>query len=96
MNHNQKVFQCLALISQFAIHMLVPIFMCSYLGYFIDSKIGTSFLFIIFFFVGAFAGGRNIFLLARKIYDDGDSSPSTLYRTNREKKKKSKKLEKNK
>ncbi len=89
MNQNQKVFQCLTLISQFAIHMLVPIFMCSYLGYFIDSKIGTSFMFIIFFFVGAAAGGRNIFLLAKRIYNDKESFPSTLYES-REKKKKGK------
>lgn len=87
MNQNQKVFQCLTLISQFAIHMLVPIFMCSYLGYFIDSKIGTSFMFIIFFFVGAAAGGRNIFLLAKRIYDAKESFPSTLYESRKKKKK---------
>ena len=78
MKEQQKVFKSLALISQFAIHMLVPIFMCSYLGYLIDDKIGTNFWFILFFFVGALAGGRNIFFLAKKVYDD-DSSPSKLY-----------------
>lgn len=79
MKNQNKVFQCLTLVSQFAIHMLVPIFMCSYLGYYLDCKIGTSFLVIIFFFIGGIAGGRNIFLLAKKIYDDGESSPSKLY-----------------
>lgn len=87
MKDQQKVLKSLTLISQFAIHMLVPIFMCSYLGYFIDCKIGTSFWFIIFFFIGAIAGGRNIFLLARKIYDDGESSPSRLYEESKNKRK---------
>ena len=48
MKDQEKVLKSLTLISQFAIHMLVPIFMCSYLGYFIDSKVGTSFWFILF------------------------------------------------
>ena len=87
MKNKNKVFQCLTLISQFSIHMLVPIFMCAYLGYYIDCKIGTSFLFIIFFFIGAMAGGRNIYLLAKKIYDDGESSPSQLYRQEKKNKK---------
>ena len=87
MKDQEKVLKSLTLISQFAIHMLVPIFMCSYLGYFIDSKVGTSFWFILFFFIGAIAGGRNIFLLAKKIYDDGESSPSSLYKKAKKRKK---------
>ena len=79
MKDNKKIFQSLTLVSQFAIHMLVPIFMCSYLGYLLDRKFGTSFLFILLFFIGALAGGRNIFLLARKIYDEDDKYPSRLY-----------------
>lgn len=62
-NNNLRI---LTYISQFAINMLVPIFLCSALGYFIDSKLGTSFFFIIFFFVGAAAGARNIYILARR------------------------------
>lgn len=62
-NNNLRI---LTYISQFAINMLVPIFLCSALGYFIDSKLGTSFFFIILFFVGAAAGARNIYILARR------------------------------
>lgn len=88
MKDQQKVFKSLTLISQFAIHMLVPIFMCSYVGYLIDGKTGSGFWFILFFFIGAMAGGRNIFLLAKKIYDDGDNSPSRLYKQSKKKRKK--------
>ncbi|MBR5577359.1 MAG: AtpZ/AtpI family protein [Lachnospiraceae bacterium] len=91
MKDQQKVFKSLTLISQFAIHMLVPIFMCSYLGYMADQKRGTSFMFILGFFIGAIAGGRNVFLLAKKIYDDGESSPSKLYEESNKKRKGKKK-----
>ncbi len=60
----------LAYISQFAINMLVPIFLCSALGYFIDNKLGTDVFFIILFFVGAVAGARNIYILAKREYSD--------------------------
>ncbi len=60
----------LSYISQFAINMLVPIFLCSALGYYIDNKIGTDFFFILLFFVGAAAGARNIYILAKREYSD--------------------------
>ena len=88
MNQNQKVFQCLTLISQFAIHMLVPIFMCSYFGYLLDEKLNTSFWFIVLFFVGALAGGRNVYRLARKIAGGNDKMPSKLYGSNKKEKRK--------
>lgn len=87
MKDNKKIFQSMTLVSQFAIHMLVPIFMCSYVGYFLDRKLGTSIIFVILFFVGAVAGGRNVFQLARKIYDEEDKYPSRLY-CNKKKEKK--------
>ena len=59
----------------FGINMLVPIFLCSFLGLFIDQKLQTSCFMVILFFVGALAGFRNVYLLAKKIYDDGGKSP---------------------
>ncbi|MBQ0028757.1 MAG: AtpZ/AtpI family protein [Lachnospiraceae bacterium] len=52
--------------------MLVPIFLCSAIGYFIDLKLGTSFFFIILFFIGAIAGARNIYILARREFANDD------------------------
>ena len=43
------------MIGQFGINMLVPVFICSFLGIFLDQKLGTNFLVIILFFVGAVA-----------------------------------------
>jgi F0F1-type ATP synthase assembly protein I len=70
-----SVYQSLAVITQFGINMLVPIFLCSFVGFFIDRKFGTGFWFVLLFFVGALAGFRNIYILAKKIYEgdkDGD------------------------
>ena len=85
MKDNSVIVRCLSMISQFTIHMLVPICMCSYLGYLLDEKLNTSFLFIIFFFVGALAGGRNIYLLATKISGAKDRMPSKMYGSNAKK-----------
>ncbi len=69
MKYSQSVYRCLALITQFTINMLVPVFLCSFLGLYADKKLGTSFWFVVLFFVGALAGFRNIFILAKKIYE---------------------------
>jgi F0F1-type ATP synthase assembly protein I len=73
--YKRSVYQSLAVITQFGISMIVPIFLCSFAGLYIDRHFGTSFWFVVLFFVGALAGFRNIFILAKKIYEgdkDGD------------------------
>ena len=57
------------MISQFSINMLVPIFICSFVGMFLDWKFGTSFWMVVLFFVGALAGFTNVFRFAKKIYE---------------------------
>ena len=88
MKDNSKVVRSFSMITQFTIHMLVPICMCSYGGYLLDKKLGTSFWFVLLFFVGALAGGRNVYLLAGKISGGKDKMPSKLYGSNRKKKNK--------
>lgn len=70
MKYNRNVYRSLVMITQFGLNMLVPIGLCSFLGIFLDKKLDTSFFVIIFFFIGALAGFRNVFLFARKIYED--------------------------
>lgn len=71
--YNKSVYQSLALITQFGINMLVPVFLCSFAGIWLDKKLGTSFWMILLFFVGALAGFRNIYIMAKRIYDSKDS-----------------------
>lgn len=72
MSSKHNNFRILTYITQFAITMLVPIFMCSLAGYYIDRYFDTQIWFIILFFVGAIAGGRNIYMLAKKTYSAED------------------------
>ena len=85
MKDNNIIVRCLSMISQFTIHMLVPICMCSYLGYWLDERWNTDFMFILLFFVGALAGGRNVYRLAKQISGGDDKMPSKLYGSNKRK-----------
>lgn len=66
MKYQKEVFTNITLIFQFGINMLVPIFVCTFIGIFLDRIFSTSFLVIILFFLGAAAGIRNIFIFARR------------------------------
>lgn len=84
MRYRRNVYQAMAMVTQFGIHMLVPIFLCSFAGLYLDQKLGTSFCMVVLFFIGALAGFRNVFIFARKVYSI-KSEKDTVYE--REKKK---------
>ena len=68
MNYDKGVYRSLTQILQFGINMIVPILLCTFLGIFLDRFFHTSFLVIIMFFIGAAAGGRNVYIFARQIF----------------------------
>ena len=70
MKRDNTVIRSLAMISQFGINMIVPIFICMAIGIAADRLLGTSFISIIMFFLGAAAGFRNIFIMSKEIYGD--------------------------
>lgn len=72
---DNKVVRNLSLISQFSIYMLVPIAGMSAGGYFLDKYFGTSWIIIVCFFVGAIAGGQNVYRLAMKIASEKQPEP---------------------
>ena len=65
MRFNKEILKALSFLTQFAITMLVPIFLCTFLGIFADKYLGTSFCSVIGFFIGALAGFTGIWRLAR-------------------------------
>lgn len=87
MRHKKKmdksVYRSFAMITQFGINMLVPIGMMTWLGVYLDKRFGTSYLMIVLFFVGAVAGGRNVYRMAQKVYgtksskEDGKEKPES-------------------
>jgi F0F1-type ATP synthase assembly protein I len=53
----------LALISQIGLLMAIPIFLCLFIGLWLDEKFGTNGIFlIIFLLLGVFAAFRNLFV----------------------------------
>ncbi len=78
MKFNKNVYRTIALVTQFGINMLVPIFMCSFLGIYLDRKLGTNFIMIILFFIGAVSGGYNIYRLSKRYLRKDD--PLSAYR----------------
>lgn len=74
---NSTVYQTFSLIGQFGINMLVPILLCSFLGIFLDKKLGTEFLVFVMFFVGAIAGGYNVYRFSKRHMKTND--PNSAY-----------------
>lgn len=67
--YDKSVYRSMVLITQFGINMLVPIGMMCVLGVWLDNRFGTSFWTILLFFVGAIAGGQNVYRMAKKVYE---------------------------
>ena len=59
--------QSYSYILQFAINMIVPIGACTYAGYWLDNKLGTMYIVIIGFFLGALAGITSIYRITKKM-----------------------------
>lgn len=72
---SNNVYKSLSLVTQFSIYMLVPIAGMSVGGYFLDKHFGTSWIVIVCFFVGAVAGGQNVYRLAMKIAASKEPEP---------------------
>lgn len=50
--------------------MLVPILLCTLLGVYIGKKFDVPIITIPLFLVGALAGFRNVYRLAKRLYED--------------------------
>lgn len=72
-DNKRETFQLLTMITQFGLVMLVSIGLTTALGIWLDRKLGTAFLTILLFFVGAVAGGQGVYSMVKKIYRDEDS-----------------------
>ena len=57
------------MITQFGINMIVPIFMCTLLGVYIGKKFDMMIIVIPLFIIGALAGFRNVYIMAKKIFE---------------------------
>ena len=57
---NREIANALILILQISITMLVPILLCSLGGAWLDGKLGTKWIGVVGFILGAIAGFQNV------------------------------------
>lgn len=68
MKYKKNVYQSFAMVMQFGLNMIVPILMCTMLGVYVGKKYDMLFIVVPLFVIGALAGFRNIYVMAKKIY----------------------------
>lgn len=76
----RPVYRAMAMISQFGINMIVPICLMSALGLWLDRKLGTSYLVVVLFFVGAFAGFRNVYIMMKSFWNTSKKESSEMFK----------------
>lgn len=69
MKYKKNVYQSFAMVMQFGINMIVPILICTMLGVYIGKKFDMLFIVVPLFILGALAGFRNIYIMAKKIFE---------------------------
>lgn len=68
----KKTFQTLSLVTQLGLVMIVSIGMATALGIWLDGKLGTAFITVILFFLGAVAGGQGAYRMMKQIFEEED------------------------
>lgn len=69
MKYKKSVYRTFALITQLGISMLTPVFLCIFLGSFLQEKYGIP-VFVPLLILGIMAGGRNVYILAKHANED--------------------------
>lgn len=68
MKTNSRVLKALMMISQIGVSMMVPIFLCVFIGIKLDEWLGTVCFVIIFMFLGVLAAFRNVYIMTKSFY----------------------------
>lgn len=74
MGYKKNVWQSMVLVMQLGINMIVPILMCTALGVYLGNRWNMKILVVPLFIMGALAGFRNCYMMAKKIYENKDNS----------------------
>ena len=70
MKYKKTVWRSLAMVTQFGLSMLVPIFLCSFLGIFLGNWLSLPVLMVPFFLLGAAAGFRHVYIMAKSVFNN--------------------------
>lgn len=72
MNNKKELVRNLALITQLGVSFMAPVFLCIFIGSWIDNKFGTSTI-IVFIILGMLAGMRNGYILIKDVIKNNES-----------------------
>lgn len=64
----KKVLRSFVMITQIGISMMVPIFLCAILGYWLNGIFHQNMIFVVLVLLGIGAGFRNMYLITRSFY----------------------------
>lgn len=71
---DRKVLKALSLVTQLALSMAAPIFLCAFAGIGLDRLFGTSPLFLLaLVFLGIGGGFRSVYILTKSFYEGEDT-----------------------
>lgn len=65
---DRTILKCLTMISQIGISMMVPIFLCAGIGWWMNGQFHTQFWFVIMLVIGIGAAFRNVYILTVSFY----------------------------
>ncbi|MDD7403834.1 MAG: AtpZ/AtpI family protein [Butyribacter sp.] len=65
---DRKVLQSFVMVSQLGISMMVPIFLCGLIGYWLNRQFHQELLFVLLLVVGIGAAFRNLYILTKSFY----------------------------
>ncbi len=71
MKYKGSVYKAFALITQLGINMLVPVFLCAFIGLYLEKKFSIPVV-IPFFILGSLAGFRNVYKTVRNLYHNDE------------------------
>ena len=67
MRDKHGIGQAIVMITQLSINMLVPVFMCLFIGIWLDKRLGTGWLTLVFLILGIMASIRSMFITLKPL-----------------------------
>ena len=72
MRDKHGIGQAIVMITQLSINMLVPVFMCLFIGIWLDKRLSTGWLTLVFLILGIMGGIRGVYSLIHNILKQED------------------------
>lgn len=69
MKSQNSIWKALTMVTQIGISMMTPIFLCAFIGYYIDKWLSTGICFLLFIIIGIIVAFRNVYYLTKGFYE---------------------------